>query len=211
MRLSNKILLASLNRGKFNEFQALFAQRIPEVELLPAELFIRNAERLALAEKGETYFENAASKARLANLAAHYPALADDSGIEVLALEGRPGVRSHRYAAPQPHLSQDQANVEKMLQEMQGKPQREARYVCELALIIEGILIHATGTLEGVLATEPRGKGGFGYDPIFIPRGKTQSFAELPAETKNSISHRALAVEDLLNQIRSRGITFARP
>src|SRR4051812_28091898 len=111
MRLSNKVILASLNRSKFEEFTLLFAH-YPEIELVQAAELIRNPEGLQHAEKHSTYLENAVAKARLANFASHYPSLADDSGIEVEALGGRPGVRSHRYATPRAGVSQDQANME---------------------------------------------------------------------------------------------------
>ena len=99
MRLSNRVLLATLNRNKFEEFQALLSSH-PEIELVPADQLIRNPAKLQQVESHNTYLENAIAKARLANQASHYPSLADDSGLEVLALDGRPGVRSHRYAPP---------------------------------------------------------------------------------------------------------------
>src|SRR4051812_34700616 len=111
MRLSNKIVLASLNRNKFEEMQALL-DGYPQVELAQASDFIRNADKLAFVERHDTYFENAIAKARLANAGCHYPCLADDSGLEVEALNGKPGVRSHRYATPKAGMTQDQANVE---------------------------------------------------------------------------------------------------
>ncbi len=210
MRLSNQLMLASLNRHKFEEFQALLSV-YPEVTLIPVGQMIRNPEGLARVEGHSSYLENAAAKARIANQGCHYPALGDDSGLEVRALQGRPGVRSHRYASPKPHQSQDQVNVELLLSEMQGQQDRAALFTCTLALVIEGILVHATGTLEGTITDSPRGVHGFGYDPIFVPTGKTQTLAEMTASEKNQISHRCKAIHSLMAQIKSHGLVFAKP
>jgi len=210
MRLSNKIVLASLNREKFEEMQALLAT-YPQIELAQASEFIRNAGKLAFVESHDTYFENAVAKARLANVGCHYPCLADDSGLEVEALNGKPGVRSHRYASPKAGMTQDQANVELLLSEIRGAATRNARFVCTLVLLVEGIMIQATGTLEGTIADKPRGTHGFGYDPVFIPAGSNKTLAEMTADEKNAISHRAKAVHDLIAQVKSHGIVFAKP
>ncbi len=210
MRLSPKIVLATTNRDKFEEFVQLF-EAYPDIELVRANDVLRNAEKLALVEFHETYLENAVAKARLANHGAHYPALADDSGLEVMGLEGKPGVRSHRYAPPRPGMSQDQANVELMLKELHGRAQRQARFVSTLALCIEGILIQGTGVLEGTILEKPRGTQGFGYDPIFQPQGSTKSLAEMTTSEKNAVSHRAKALHELMGQVKSHGIVFAKP
>jgi XTP/dITP diphosphohydrolase len=210
MRLSNKVLLATLNRDKFDEFCSIF-NAYPDIKLVPAEQLIRNPNGLSLVEQHHTYLENAIAKARLANHASHYPSLADDSGLEVDALGGKPGVRSHRFATPQASMSQDQANLALLLSELKSSQNRSARFVCTLALVIEGILIHATGTLEGTLCEAPRGKQGFGYDPIFIPQGHTKTLAEISAAEKNEISHRAQAVHQLMAQVKSHGILFTKP
>ncbi|MBI2712596.1 MAG: non-canonical purine NTP pyrophosphatase, partial [Bdellovibrio sp.] len=157
MRLSNKIVLASLNRGKYEEFKELLAE-FPEIDLLPAQEIIRNPSGLKHAEKYSTYLENSVAKARLTNLASHYPALADDSGLEVDALGGKPGVFSHRYAPPVPGKSQDQANVAHLLDQVKSTENLKAKFVCTLALVIEGIMIHSTGVMEGTLIREPRGE-----------------------------------------------------
>ncbi len=210
MRLSSQVVLATHNRGKLQEFRGLFSA-YPAIELIPADQVIRNAEGLKFAEKYDSYLENAISKARMINKASHYPALADDSGLEVSALEGRPGVRSHRYAPPQPHLSQDQANIEHMLKEMKSAPSRSARFVCTLALVIEGILLHSTGILNGTLLEQPKGGQGFGYDPIFVPTDSTKTLAEMSSAEKNKISHRTQAFHALMAQVKAHGITFAKP
>jgi XTP/dITP diphosphohydrolase len=213
MRLSNTIVLATLNRHKFEEFQALFRSHpeCSELELQLAQSFVRNPNGLKYVETHSTYMENAIAKARLLNQGSHYPSLGDDSGIEVMALEGRPGVRSHRYATPRAGVPQDIANVEQMLSELRGKSQRDARFVCSLALVVEGILVQGTGTLEGTIADGPRGTTGFGYDPIFIPKGSNQTLAEMGSAAKNKISHRAKALEALMTEIAAKGIVFAKP
>jgi XTP/dITP diphosphohydrolase len=209
MRLSNRIVVATQNRDKIEEFRSLF-QPWPEIELIAASDLLRNADRLQYAERFDTYLDNAVSKARLANSGTHYPCLADDSGLEVEGLGGKPGVRSHRYATPRAGVSQDQANIDLLLKELGNKP-HEARFVCTLALVIEGILIHATGVLEGKISDHQHGTQGFGYDPVFIPKGSTKTLAEMTAIEKNAISHRAKAVQELMNQVRAHGIVFAKP
>lgn len=221
MRLSNKILLATLNRDKFEEFRTLFSA-YPDIELVMADQLLRNPEKLALVETHDTYLENAVAKARLANTGSHYPSLADDSGLEVDALGGKPGVRSHRFASlshagkpgspsPQAGLSQDLANIQKLMTELAGKPSRSARFVCTLALLIEGIMIHATGVLEGTITDTPRGTNGFGYDPVFVPKGSSRTFAEMTDAEKNMISHRAKALHELMAKVKNHGIVFAKP
>lgn len=209
MRLVNKLVLASTNREKLEEFQALFSA-YPGIEIISADQVVRNPRGLAFAEQHETYLENALAKARLINHGSHYPALADDSGLEVDALGGKPGVRSYRYATPKAGIPQDQANIELLLKELHGKPST-ARFVCTLVLIMEGIVVHATGTLEGAIVTELRGSNGFGYDPVFVPTGATKTLAEMTSLEKNAISHRAQALQKLMAQVKSHGLVFAKP
>jgi XTP/dITP diphosphohydrolase len=210
MRLSHRILLATLNHDKFEEFKSLFSS-YPDIELVPADQVLRNAENLKFVERHDTYLENAIAKARLANHGAHYPCLADDSGIEVEALGGKPGVRSHRYATAKAGMTQDQANIELLLREIKGTSQRNARFVCTLALLVEGVMIHSTGILEGTLIDTPRGAHGFGYDPVFIPKGSAKTLAEMTEGEKNTISHRAKALHELMAQVKSHGMVFAKP
>lgn len=209
MRLSHKIVIASQNRDKFEEFKALFSV-YPEIEPIPVHEVVRNPEKLNFAERHDSYLENAIAKARLVNLGSHYPVLADDSGLEVEALGNKPGVRSHRYATPRPGISQDQANIDLLQKELAGKP-RNARFVCTLVLVIEGIMIHATGALEGTISEDQRGANGFGYDPVFIPRGSTKTFAEMTDGEKNSLSHRARALHELMAKVKAHGIVLAKP
>jgi XTP/dITP diphosphohydrolase len=166
-------------------------------------------------ETGETFETNAAIKARAGFRASGLPTLADDSGLEVDALHGRPGVRTRRYAGE--HAS-DEANNAKLLRALAGLPARErgARYVCVLALALPGAtgprggarLILARGTTRGRIATEARGTGGFGYDPIFEPRSEAPGGRTLglwtPAE-KHAISHRARAARRMAVRLRALG------
>jgi XTP/dITP diphosphohydrolase len=209
MRLVKQVLLATENRGKYEEFKTLFSQ-YPEVDLQMANKILRNTEGLQFVERYDTYLENALAKARFVNQGAHYPSLADDSGLEVEALAGKPGVRSHRYASPKAGLTQDEANTQLMLKELAGKS-RTAKFTCTLAFLVEGILMHATGTLEGTIAEAPRGTHGFGYDPIFIPKGSSKTLAEMTQAEKNAISHRAVALRLLMDQVRQNGIVIAKP
>jgi XTP/dITP diphosphohydrolase len=210
MRTAHILVLASTNRHKFEEMSALF-KRYPEINLVPVNEYIRNSEKIGMVEVFNEYVDNVVAKARISNHGCHYPCLADDSGIEVEALNGRPGVKSHRYAIPKHGQTQDQANNEKLLQELKGQTNRNARFVCHLALVQEGTLVHVVGTLDGTIAEAPRGPAGFGYDPLFIPKGYTQTLAELGPEQKNKISHRALAVANLLEQIKQQEVVLAKP
>jgi XTP/dITP diphosphohydrolase len=212
MRNSNILVLASTNRHKFEEMTALLKNH-PEITLAPVSEFIRNAEKLSLVETSDHYYDNAMAKARACNLGCHYPSLADDSGLEVDALNGRPGVRSHRFAIPKNGQTQDQANNIKLLDEMKNVPasKRTARFVAHLALVMEGTLVHAVGTLEGTIATEVAGEDGFGYDPVFIPKGYDKTLALLGEDVKNKISHRALAVHCLLEELHEREIVLTKP
>ena len=212
MRAANILVLASTNRHKFEEFTVL-VKAWPEIHLKPVQEFIRNSEKLSLVETSDHYFENAVAKARACNQGCHYPSLSDDSGLEVDFLNGNPGVRSHRFAIPKAGETQDAANVKKLLESLKGVPaeKRSARFVCHLVLVMEGKILHAVGTLEGTIATEPFGNGGFGYDPVFIPKGQTQTLAELGSEIKNTISHRAQAVAHLMEEIKRQEIVLAKP
>ena len=175
-----KVRLASQNRNKLRELSAL----LPDWELEPLE-----AESYP-PETGETYYENARWKALFGRDAW---VLGEDSGLEVQALGGRPGVRSARYGA-----EGAEAN-EKLLAELREVEDRAARYVCELVLIApDGGELRGTGVLEGRIAEEPSGSEGFGYDPVFIPEGEQQTVAELGNEWKSRNSHRARAARALL-------------
>ena len=156
-------------------------------------------------ETADTFEGNALLKARHAARAAHLPALADDSGLEVDALGGRPGVWSARYAGVG---ASDEDNNRKLLQELAGieAPRRSARYRCVLAWVRDAddpAPVLAAGAWEGAIALAPSGTGGFGYDPLFIPEGYTHSAAHMSPELKHSLSHRGRALEQLLQTMHA--------
>jgi XTP/dITP diphosphohydrolase len=195
--MTKKIVLASGNTGKLREFQQLLQGC--GFEVIPQSDFnVTNAE-----ETGTTFVENAIIKARHACQQTGLAAIADDSGIEVDALNGRPGVYSARYAGEH---STDEKNNEKLLMELKNIPteKRTARYHAVLAYMRHAddptpILCH--GTWEGVILTEPRGKNGFGYDPLFFVPSHNCASAELDKAEKNRISHRGKAMQELLHKI----------
>lgn len=196
--MNRKIILASGNAGKLREFQQLLTNG--GYDVLPQSDFnVSNAE-----ETGLTFVENAIIKARHACTHTGLPAIADDSGIEVDALNGRPGIYSARYAGPG---AKDADNNAKLLQELAQLPteKRSARYHCVLAFMRHAedptpILCH--GTWEGVILTETRGQGGFGYDPLFFVPTHNCAAAELDKAEKNRISHRGKAMVELLEKIQ---------
>jgi XTP/dITP diphosphohydrolase len=148
-------------------------------------------------ETGSTYLDNALLKARAGAAALGEPALADDSGIEVDALGGRPGPRSARFAGED---ATDQQNLDELIRSLKGVPGsgRTARYRCVAVLAFpDGRELHAEGICEGTLVGKPRGTGGFGYDPIFVPEGWDRTMAELSDEEKDRISHRGRAFRAL--------------
>ncbi len=189
-----KAVLASGNVGKVREFAALLAAR--DIEVVPQTDFgIVTPE-----ETGTTFLDNALLKARHAAAVSGLAALADDSGIEVDALAGRPGVWSARYAGAQ---ASDADNLNLLLRELAAVPaeRRTARYRCVLVWVREAAdpaPLIASGVWEGRVLSAPRGAGGFGYDPVFQPEGFAVSAAELPAAQKNTLSHRAQALRALL-------------
>jgi XTP/dITP diphosphohydrolase len=193
-----RIVLATNNAGKLRELQALLEPLAFEV--VPLEQFTS----AAAAETGLTFVENAILKARHAARAAKLPALADDSGLEVDALHGAPGIYSARYAGE--HAS-DTENLDKLLSELRGRPadQRTARYCCALAFLRwdnDPFPLLSQASWEGRIAQAARGSGGFGYDPVFELPERGVTAAELPAEEKNRISHRALALRELVEGLR---------
>jgi XTP/dITP diphosphohydrolase len=154
-------------------------------------------------EPHETYLENALAKARSVASALGLPAMADDSGLEVDALGGAPGVRSARYAGEE---ATDASNLHKLLGRLEGAPDvgRAARFRC-VAVVAwpDGRELWAEGVCEGTLAREPRGAGGFGYDPVFLPVGSTRTMAELDPDEKHRISHRGRAFRALGDLLRN--------
>jgi XTP/dITP diphosphohydrolase len=192
------VVLATGNAGKQRELAALLGPLGFDL-VLQTELGIASAE-----ETGTTFTENALLKARHAARLARLPALADDSGIEVDALDGRPGVWSARYAGPD---ASDAANNAKLLDELRDVPvaRRTARYRCVIAFVASAddpSPLLAEGVWEGRIGESARGEGGFGYDPLFWPQGLNVTAAELPAAEKNAISHRGTALAMLLSKLR---------
>ncbi len=185
-----KVLLATSNKGKRREWQTLL-HGIPVELLLPDDVGVH----LHVAETGNTYAENALLKARAFMAASGLPTLADDSGLEVDALDGAPGIRSARYA-----LGSDEVRYRALLAALAEVPvaQRTARFRCVTALVLpDGREFLAEGVCEGRITFAPQGEGGFGYDPVFWLPQLGRTMAELSPEEKNRISHRAKAAQAL--------------
>lgn len=187
------VRLVSANEHKLRELLALLPGW--EIELLEANE--------ALEEVDESFYENARAKAVFGRAAAEEGAwvLGEDSGLEVRGLGGRPGIRSARYAAAD---ASDEENVRRLLVELAGAEEegRRARYVSELVCLSPALQeFRGTGTLEGRIAGEPRGREGFGYDPVFVPEGETMTVAELGNEWKREHSHRAEAARALAQAV----------
>jgi XTP/dITP diphosphohydrolase len=213
MRASPHIVFASTNIDKFHEVTHLMEAH-PGIRLVSPVGILRNADKIGLVENYATYLENSAAKARLVNQGCHYPALADDSGLEISALGGKPGIHSQRFVKLGGYpsaISQSKANIDEVLKLMKEHTDRSARFVSVLTLIIEGVMLHGTGILEGSIAEAPRGEMGFGYDSIFIPKGEKRTLAEITFEEKNAISHRALALQQIMDQVKALGIQIAKP
>ena len=190
------IVLASGNPGKKAEIEQLLAPFGTRV-VTQVELGITEAE-----EPYETFLENALAKARHACIATRLPALADDSGLCVDALGGVPGVHSARYAG---EPRSDPRNNQKLLAEMSAHDKRSAHYECVLVLMRgpgDAQPLVASAQWHGSIARLPRGGGGFGYDPLFLPQGSTKTAAELAPEEKNRISHRGQALAKLLELLK---------
>jgi XTP/dITP diphosphohydrolase len=187
-----EVIIATKNAGKVKEFQALFAQKGIEVKSLLDFNDCPDVE-----ETGKTFAENAILKAETIANYFNKIVIADDSGLAVDALNGKPGVYSARYAGENKN---DAENIAKVLEELKEVPfeQRTARFHCALAVAIpHQRTIVVEGTCEGYIAEEPRGTNGFGYDPIFYVPEKQKMMAELSKEEKNKISHRANALKEL--------------
>ena len=204
--MRQKILVATTNPGKMKELSEMLAELAGQIEWLSLRDFGNVPD---VEEDGHTFVENARKKALGYAQATGLWTLADDSGLVIDALDGQPGVRSARYAESDVPLGDrkaiDRANFEKVLRLMKDVPagQRTARFVCQLCLAKQGgtILLEADGCVEGVIGQAPDGENGFGYDPIFYISGLGKTAAQLDAEEKNHISHRAAAIAALIPQL----------
>jgi XTP/dITP diphosphohydrolase len=183
-----RLVIATRNRHKLEEIKAIF-----RMEGLDIRSAFDYPELPDVVEDAETFEGNAAKKARELAVATGCWSLADDSGLEVTVLGNAPGVYSARYAG---EPSNDDRNNAKLLRELTGVEDRSARFRCCMALADpEGTVRVVNGVCPGTILEAPRGEKGFGYDPLFVPDGYDQSFAELPAAIKNGISHRARALQ----------------
>lgn len=196
-----KMVLASGNAGKLRELQAL---------LSPLQIALVAQTDLGISEAPEphdTFVENALAKARHASLCSGLPALADDSGVCVNALAGAPGVRSARYASVGPDAPRsDAANNARLIAELRGVQDRRASFVSVLVFVrsaADPMPLIAQGLWEGEIVDTPRGSGGFGYDPYFLIPALGLTAAQISAEQKNQISHRAQAMRQLLAQLHA--------
>jgi len=193
-----KILLATKNPGKIREMNRIFSNI--GVEFIGLDTLEEVPE---VIEDGKTYHENAMKKAMTFYNLASMPTLAEDSGLEVDALNGAPGIFSARFAGEN---ATDKENYEKMLTLLKGMPEekRTARFVSVLCLIVDATPYFFEGEVRGRILEHPRGESGFGYDPIFVPEEYDLSFAELGADIKNQISHRARAMQKLKDFLKEQ-------
>jgi len=191
MSEKHELLISTRNAHKTGEVRKILGDGFQVYDLASAPSVGE------VEETGDTFEENATLKSVAASLVVEGWVIADDSGLEVDALDGAPGVYSARFAGPSANDTDNKALLIKKLEGVRGKD-RSARFRCVIVLTRAGRKLAAfDGTVEGIIANAPRGNGGFGYDPLFIPDGHCSTFADLPPETKNQISHRAKALEKL--------------
>lgn len=187
-----KLVFATNNPHKLNEISNIEDLNVEIVSLKDIGF---NEE---IPEDFDTLQENALQKARIIHEKTGLDCFADDTGLEIDALDGKPGVYSARYAG---EPSNPEENIKKVLAELSGKTNRKARFRTVIALILDGQELFFEGIVEGEILTEKNGADGFGYDPIFRPTGYSESFAEMSLEMKNKISHRARAMRQLVNYL----------
>lgn len=192
------IILASSNKGKIKEFTDIFAT--VNIKITPqTEFYVSDAD-----ETGLTFIENAIIKARNCAKYTKLPSLADDSGLEIDALNGDPGIYSARYSGVH---GNELANIQKVLIEMKGVENRSASFKCVIAYVrneFDTCPLIFTGTLDGTILHEIDGVGGFGYDPIFQPTNHGKSLAKMSNIDKNKISHRAVAINKLIDEFKNQ-------
>jgi XTP/dITP diphosphohydrolase len=184
-----KIIFATHNKNKLKEVRSLVATNIELLSLDDIQL-TEEIEETELTIEG-----NALLKAKTIYLQTQTNCFADDSGLVVDALGGAPGVYSARYAGDQKN---DNDNIEKLLKELSGKDNRKAHFKTVMALVIEDKAYCFEGIIEGKITTEKKGNNGFGYDPVFVPDGYTETFAQMSPEAKNVISHRGIALKKMI-------------
>ncbi|RPI32894.1 MAG: XTP/dITP diphosphatase [Nitrospiraceae bacterium] len=201
------IILASRNKKKIEELKSIieacgFSGKDAAVNIYTTEVFPQCEE---VEEDGATFEANAVKKAAYIFECSGMTAVADDSGLEVDALDGAPGVFSARYAG---EVTDDWANLKKLLREMEGVPdeKRGARFVCCIALATSSGIKTFMGHVEGRIGREPRGEKGFGYDPVFYPEGHDRTFAEMGDDEKASMSHRGRALRELQGYLKKQGM-----
>ncbi len=190
-----RLVFATNNAHKLNEISSILGDKIELLSLKDINCDVD------IPETAETLEGNAILKAEYINKNYSIDCFADDTGLEVEALNGAPGVYSARYAGGDGHDSL--ANMQKLLYNLYGKENRKAQFRTVICLIINGKEHIFEGIVKGSISKEKRGEGGFGYDPIFIPEGYDKSFAELGTDIKNKISHRAKAVEKLIHFLKT--------
>ncbi len=195
-----KVIAATSNPGKLREIVRILSPLGFEV--------IDPPDVLKVEETGSSFLENALIKAKAYFDRFGMPTVADDSGLEVEALRGYPGVYSSRFYSidfggqEEVRGSKDEANVRKLLRLLKGVDNRRARFVAWVVLYTGDSGVFGYGECRGTIAEEPRGSGGFGYDPVFVPEGYTRTMAEIPPEEKDRISHRGAALRNLVRAVR---------
>jgi XTP/dITP diphosphohydrolase len=189
------ILIGSNNQHKLKEIKEIFALHKIDVNLsLPNQI---SSQKFEIIESGNTFEENAIIKAKAFFEVFHMPVISDDSGLEVFALGGKPGVYSSRFAGEE---ATDKMNREKLINELKslGLNESPAQFKTSICFYDGDLILKAEGICKGIIITEERGNNGFGYDPLFIPDGFIYTFAQLNDEEKNKISHRANALTNFL-------------
>ena len=190
-----KLVFATNNKHKLEEVRAIIGDRVEILSLNDIDCHDD------IPETADTLQGNALIKARYIHEKYNVDCFADDTGLEVEALDGAPGVYSARYAGEE---CDSQANMHKLLENLTGENNRKAQFRTVIALIIKGEEKLFNGIVKGEISREKMGNSGFGYDPIFIPEGSSKSFAQMSSEMKNSISHRYRATEQLSNYLKER-------
>ncbi|RKY41160.1 MAG: non-canonical purine NTP pyrophosphatase, RdgB/HAM1 family [Candidatus Makaraimicrobium thalassicum] len=194
-----KILVATHNSNKRRELKTLLKQ-FRGIRIMTLDNF--GGPPLIIVEDGRTFRQNAVKKAVTVSRFFDGLVLADDSGLEVDALDGKPGIRSARFSRVK---ATDEENNKKLLKLLDNVPPKErgAQFVCHVALARDGMLLETfEGVIKGHIALEPKGRNGFGYDPVFLPKGNKKTFAQLSVSYKNRVSHRALALKKFKQAIR---------